>query len=414
MPVFKNISQVLFSFAICSIAFLMPGFPRITGICIAILFFTWLTDGGMISKLKSICHQRLPLLFIAVYIVYLLGMLYTSNSAEGTGNIILKISMLLFPLIFFAPGRLRVPVTRIVMQFFVLGCLLAAVILLSVALYTFFTTGKDNFTYSDLTRPLNVQPAAFSMYILFGVFALLLPFLQGEKNHLFISPFLSGVLLIFFVMMVFLLSARQEIIAFLLLLPASILYYFFSRKKWLAGIGISGAIVAGLLLVVFLIPETKMRLQKMQAQMDESYSNDAPNSVTMRKVIWQSAMEIISEHPFTGVGTGDVNDALKQQYKKNNLLWPLNDNLNAHNQYFQTAIAVGIPGFLVFIISIIAGFRAAKIRRRYLYFIFLCLFTCCIITECMLEAEAGVVFFAFFNSLLAIETTDRSLKGNFF
>jgi O-antigen ligase len=185
------------------------------------------------------------------------------------------------------------------------------------------------------------------------------------------------------------------------LLPAMLLLYFFKRKKRMLGIGLSAAIVGGLLLIMFLIPETKMRLEKMQSQMDETYSNEAPNSVTLRKVIWESAFEIISEHWLTGVGTGDANNELKIRYREKHLTWPLNDNLNAHNQYLQTAIAIGISGLLVLVASFIAGFRVSVIRKEYLYAVFLALFILCIITECMLEEEAGVVFFAYFNSLLA-------------
>jgi O-antigen ligase len=81
----------------------------------------------------------------------------------------------------------------------------------------------------------------------------------------------------------------------------------------MTGIAITAAIIVSLVMVLLLVPEARMRLEKMQSQMEEPYSNEAPNSITMRKVIWESAGEIISAHPW-GVGSGDANDALKEKY----------------------------------------------------------------------------------------------------
>jgi O-antigen ligase len=403
MLTFKNILQYTFFFGVLSIALLLPVFPRATGVCLVILIITWLLDGNLRMKFQTIGGQRAALVFISIYFIYLLGIIYTSNVLSGMNNLVLKISMLFFPLIFFATGRLHPPPTKFILQSFVTGSFLTCLMMLIIAVISYFISGKNNFTYSNLSAPLSLQPAAFSMYLLFCIFILFIPVLEGKKNHL---PGLriSWFLIVFFSLMIILLSARQEIIAFLLFIPASLLYYFFKRKKRLVGIVVSAGLGVAMLAIVLLVPETKMRLEKMQSQMDESYSNEAPNSVTMRKVIWESAVEIIAEHPLIGVGTGDVNDALKNKYRQKNLIWPLNDDLNAHNQYLQTAIAVGIPGLLIFIFSLLYGCRITYSKRHELYLVFLLLFVFCNITECMLEEEAGVVFFAFFNSLLAVET----------
>ncbi|MGB3074451.1 MAG: O-antigen ligase family protein [Chitinophagales bacterium] len=403
MPSIRNILYHIFSFSVIAIAFLLPAFPRTTGFFIALLTLVWLVDGHLISKLRLLAWQPLALVFIAVYIACLLWMIPTANLSNGLHNLVLKISLLVFPLIFFAPGKLHLPPVRVVLRFFILGCLLCSIILLSLAAYVYFSTGKSHFTYTSLTEPLTIHPAFISMYFIFCIFSLLLPFLESKVNHLFGSAFLSMAGIAFFMLMIFLLSARQEIIALLLLLPASFLYYFFRRKKLLTGIAISATLAGGLLLLILLVPEAKMRLQKMQSQLEEPYTNTAPNSVTMRKVIWQSALEIIREHPL-GVGTGDVNDVLKEKYLEKNLLWPLSENLNAHNQYLQLTIGLGLPGLLLFLFSLITSLKSAIVARYYIYLLFLSLFLFCIITECMLETEAGVVFFAFFNSLLANET----------
>lgn len=400
MPSARNILSHLFSFLVIAIAFLLPAFPRTTGFLIAALTILWIADGSVAAKLRIVLRQPLALLFVSVYAAYLLGMIATTHFSDGAGNLLLKISLLLFPLFFFAPGKLLLPPVSVVLRFFMLGCVLCCIMMISVATYTYISTGTNHFTYTNLTEPLAIHPAYFSMYLLFSIITLLLPLLERKSNHLFGSAVISVAAITFFIVMIFLLSARQEMIALLLLMPAMLLYFLVRKKKIMAGMVISIVMMGSLLSLIFFMPEAKMRLEKMQSQLEEPYSNNAPNSVTMRKVIWQSAVQIIRQHPF-GVGTGDVTDALLKQYKENNLLWPLNDKLNAHNQFLQMAIAIGIPGLVLFFISIAASFKAAVVARQYVYLLFLLLFLFCMITESMLESEAGVVFFSYFNALLA-------------
>jgi O-antigen ligase len=100
-----------------------------------------------------------------------------------------------------------------------------------------------------------------------------------------------------------------------------------------------------------------------------------------------------------GVGTGDANDILLQSYKSKDYAGILENRLNAHNQYLQTYIAVGIPGFLVLIlmlfIPLIQSFRTGNI----LFLLLLVLVSFNLLFESMFERQAGVVFYAFFNGL---------------
>jgi O-antigen ligase len=407
MPSQKKFLPLVFYYSITGIAFFLPLYTRATAIFIILMLLSWIADGDLSSKLKSLFKNKTALLFIAVFLVYAIGMFYTSNVREGLTNLLLKVSFLLFPLLLFVPGTLKIPSWKTIFKVFLWGCLLTSIALLSVAAFTFFTTGKNNFYYGFLAKPLGLHPAVFSMYLLLCVFGLLLPFLFRDQEPYFHNKWHTRLFIVFFSVMIFLLSSRQEIIVFLLLLPIVFLIYFFRQKRWLTGLALSTAIVVGFLAIVFLIPETKMRLVKMQEQLDEPYSNDAPNSVTMRKVIWESAAEIIREHPVTGVGTGDAADMLKRKYREKNLVSPLNENLNAHNQYLQTAITIGIPGLLIVLLSLFAGFRLAIQHRAAIYLLFLLIFVICNLTESMLEAEAGVVFFTFFNSLMAVDIKNK-------
>ena len=121
-----------------------------------------------------------------------------------------------------------------------------------------------------------------------------------------------------------------------------------------------------------------------------------------RLVVWQAGIQLIKVHPLFGVGTGDVKDALLAEYQKENKLVVYNLKLNAHNQYIQTFIALGIPGVLLLIFMLLYPGVLALRRIHIIYFSFLAVFFINNLVESMLEVQAGVLYFAFFNSLFFI------------
>ena len=125
-------------------------------------------------------------------------------------------------------------------------------------------------------------------------------------------------------------------------------------------------------------------------------------STGIRMEIWKAAFHLIREHPIAGSGTGDVKDALMEQYRERNLVPVYSKKLNAHNQYIQTFVALGLPGFLILVAMLVTPFFSAFRRKEYLYISFLMIFGFSILFESMLETQAGVVFYAMFNTMLFI------------
>lgn len=398
---FRNIQQQIFYYLVLSVAFLLPLFPHITGYFVGIIALDWLLSGSWREKWKQMMNHRIVFFFIAVYLMYLLGMLYSEDAYEGGKNMFLKITMFFFPLIFLAPGYFQLPSLKLILKTFLFGCLLSSLVMFVHAVYEWIITGKNIFSYSALTNILDLNPAYIAMYLGFCIFVLLLPFFHMNVPRLFASGRISIILSLFFALMILLLSARQEMIASALLGGIGMLAYFARRQKVAMGLIAAASLILIIGAIVILLPQTKMRLSKIETEFNEPYSDSTANSVTLRKVIWQSSLEIIAAHPLFGVGTGDVSTELLKKYEANRLMVPAAKNLNAHNQYLQTTLAIGLFGLFLLLLSFGAGIRLAIMYRSPLYLLFLLLFMICILTESMLEAESGVVFFAFFNALLA-------------
>lgn len=72
----------------------------------------------------------------------------------------------------------------------------------------------------------------------------------------------------------------------------------------------------------------------------------------IRLKIWQVGFMLIQENFVSGVGLGDVKLCLLERYKKEGLYRVINEELNLHNQYMQTAVAGGIVAILLLLLFI--------------------------------------------------------------
>lgn len=144
----------------------------------------------------------------------------------------------------------------------------------------------------------------------------------------------------------------------------------------------------------------RMRLYQMFWELDYNQrGGKAPIGFTvmMKLEFWKTAFHIILQHPILGVGTGDVTDAFKEEYSKSNS-W-LNDKwrLTSHNYYLYIAVALGIPGLIVFLILIILPFITTIKKSPYLPLtLFWGIALISMLTEDTLNTQAGVSFVAFF------------------
>src|SRR5690606_12327127 len=104
-------------------------------------------------------------------------------------------------------------------------------------------------------------------------------------------------------------------------------------------------------------------------------------------------------------GTGDVNVVLEKHFRENGLDELADKGLNPHNQYLQSAMAIGIPAVLWFIFSLLYPFGKIIRTKDWLYAFFLSTVALNLLVESMLEKQSGIVFFAFFNALFFFSTS---------
>jgi hypothetical protein len=128
--------------------------------------------------------------------------------------------------------------------------------------------------------------------------------------------------------------------------------------------------------------------------------NPNGGSLSQRIEFTRASLHIIKQHPWFGVGTGDVPQAFREAYDE--IQSPLSEEFRfrAHNQYLAIAVAFGLIGLAFFLVVILYPWCSSKTRHSYLYTMFLCIMLLSMLPEDTLETQAGASMFAFFEALL--------------
>jgi hypothetical protein len=142
------------------------------------------------------------------------------------------------------------------------------------------------------------------------------------------------------------------------------------------------------------------RIHEIFWELDLYKTSGDPNghSITQRFEFWKAALGIIKENVLFGVGTGDIKNAFELEYDKMKSPLIKEWRLRSHNQYLSITVAFGIIGLLWFLITLIYPMILFNKTFDYLYITFFLIAIVSFFTEDTLETQAGVTFFAFFNS----------------
>lgn len=135
------------------------------------------------------------------------------------------------------------------------------------------------------------------------------------------------------------------------------------------------------------------------------FNNPNGGSLSQRIEFTRASFHIIRQHPWFGVGTGDVPQAFSQAYDE--IQSPLKEEFRfrAHNQYLAITVAFGLVGLALFLIVLLYPYCSRKKHRTYLYTVFFCIMLLSMFPEDTLETQAGASLFAFFECFLLFAWT---------
>ncbi len=339
-------------------------------------------------------------LFLSLFLIHLLGLVLTENMVQGGHELEKKLSLLIFPLAFYFTPQIDEASVRKILSGFVWSCVLVVVACVLIA-YWKFLSGRDVsvFYYHTLSEPLGMHAAYLSMYLCFAV-AIQLHQRQldttTQKFWFYASLFIlaAGIVL---------LAARAQILILALGSGIWLIAGLRKRYSWTKTTLISLSVPIGFMLIAMLFPVNRERFKAAINYQGQYSLSGEWGEQQMRTLIWTCAAELIKSKPLTGTGIGDGEDDLQLCYAAHDYISLTifeNTRFNAHNQYFETAIQLGLGGLLLYLASLLFPALSALRNGNILYIAFIAIFAASCMTESMLESQSGIIFFGFFNSFL--------------
>ena len=387
-----------------ALVFFIPVFGRILPPIIAFMVLNWLVEGRFIRNINRFFKDSFrwkTFLLSVLFLLYFLGMSYSTNKQYGWFDLEIKFSLLLFPLLFSTiDDSLDQKQINQILKTFVAGCFTGSIMLLIHAFQAYGETGRmDSFAYTKLSWYFH--SSYMSMYLLFAI-SILLCFIivRWQMIPWFGKAGIILLLLWFFIFIIFL-SSKAGFIGLFSVITLYVLILGFRYRRWLTAAGVLTATVLLFFFALEVFPFAFHRISEAGHDLTGQVQNtEHGSSIGDRIGVWKACSGIIGQNLLFGVGTGDVKDELLNAYKADNIQAALESKLNAHNQYLQTFVTLGIPGFLVLLTMILQPAWISVKRNHYIFFSFLLLFAINIMVESMLEVQQGVIFYAFFNTLL--------------
>ena len=354
----------------------------------------------MFEQLKS---EKYLWLLPAFYVMHLLGLLWTSNYSQAGLDLQIKLTFLLLPIILSSFQIDAIFINKI-RRYFIGGVLVSCIYLLIIAFARYLKNGQLSvFFYSELSSSM-MHPTYFSLYLnaaLLFVFHEMI--LSIHRRTIWMG---AAFMIVFFSMIILLAARTAEATALISVLVMIVLYWKKKGSYRFIYPLLFVFVMSSILQIVILKYSNRFAQVEVAVENTIASTNESFNSTTGRIEIWRETISLLPDYWLLGTGTGDVKDVLNKEYQENDFAYGYEKSLNAHNQYLQSFLALGIIGLLLFILTIITPWL---MRNSYhpLLLMLLFIFALNCLTESMLEAQRGAIFFA-----LMISIFGRKIHSN--
>lgn len=396
-------TSLIYYITTLALVFCIPVYNAFTPMLILFLITVFFIEGKYKEKLKSFWSTR-TLVFVFIYFVYIAGLAFSSNTDYAYRDILLKLPFLIFPLLFFSLKNIFTEVrVENVYKVFIIACVATTIFCLANSI-NHYIKSHDPFDFYYVSLSPFIHPSYFAMYLNFVL--LLLAYFLIKKNYSITNFAFWGLmgLILYLSVFIILLNSKAGML-FLFISFLTILIFLLKRNKYILVIAIIAFSVAALFVVKKYFTGITNRIESAFSVVKnvDKIEKTAIDGTAERILIWRTASELIADNFWTGVGTGDVKDVLVAKYQEKGIAGPSALKLNAHNQFLQTFVALGIVGFIALLALFVYPMILAIKKKKYIYVLFLLLVLINFLFESMLERQAGVMFFALFNTLLFVD-----------
>ena len=385
---------------------------------IIVLTLVWLAEANFAEKWQRLKKASWVWPFLFFFILHVIGLSYSDHIRDGFFEVEKKLSFLIIPLVAASGRPLTKPSFDFLKKGFIYSCLVIVIIsfiLTGVSVVTDSARPLQNFdeqtsqqfhllnptassmgeyfSYIQLGDWIDIHPAYFSMYLIFCIAILA----QGMFDQMKMN-FFGLVVIALFTFFIVLLASRMAIVSYLVT-TSYLAFYNVARKRNFMAFLVPALFILILCALIWINPVSRFRI--MQEPLHTSFHIDQNkmewNSVSFRLLEWKASLHELGKSWLTGVGTGDGQAALQNYYSTYNASIA-GLKYNAHNQYLQTALELGLVGLFLLLICIFKPVFTI-VQPFPIHIAFVVLFGLMCLTESMLARQKGIVFFTMFQSL---------------
>jgi len=397
-------------------AFSLPLSYNLSIYLLALSTLIWILSGSWLENFRQIKFAKGESFLLILWILILLSLIYSDNIARGISDIIQKISLLVFPLIFLTSKQIQNSKDKL-LNSFILGLISVALFVVFRALY--FSVDISNlsfnpipndvpwenyFLYMRFTAPYH--PTYFSLYFSLGIAIIYSKIILEQR--LFYKVLQIFVFMLF-VVLIYLSSSKAGLVVASILFLLSVFWIIRKKSRIYA---YSLVLLMSVLIVLLMINNSRIAYfinylgfgNKELSFENKEFENKLSSEATVRIDIWKNIPEIVGKNWLFGVGVGDSKEVLVSGYKKKGVTYAAELKLNAHNQYLETYVGLGFVGLATLLIILFWGFWQAFTFKDILLFMFLVIISVNFLFESIFERIFGVMFFSFFYCLLMIKS----------
>jgi O-antigen ligase len=414
-------SQAVRWWLLVAITVTLPFTMLFNSFLIILLAAHWLLEGRFREKLQRLRQQPLALGWMALYVLHLLGMFYTTDLLRGKGDLEAKLTLFVMPLLLASVPPLARQQVRRLTYLFVGACTVGALYALVRAGLAYLGDGStDHFFYHQLSGFIGIHSIYLSIYVSFCLFVpadFLLRHRGGGPSRL---KWGAGLLMLLFTAIIILLSSKTMILLTVVYLNVFlVLHAAEGRRRYVFGAVVTANVLLGAALLS--LPFVRERFRNA-LDTDFSYMRQGEyefyyTGISLRVAIWKVCTDIVREQGawLWGVGTGDGQPLLDAKYHAYGFYTgnaALDDHgilgYNAHNQYIQFLLSVGLLGLGGFLALLVPSVRLGVRSGQHLLVMLLVLLAVSCLTESVLCRQKGVVFFMLFYCLYAFHSASQS------
>lgn len=337
--------------------------------------------------------------FIPLFILFgilLISVTYSEDTKQALKTANRWIPFLLLPLIFSIINISKKQYFRL-MKIFIFWmtvlCLYSHTMVL-IKLYNnndvLYNIFNSHYSYLSLSEDtIDLHSTYYAYFIIIAV-VFLINFLFTEKRWKI--RLLSFVLIGYFTFFVFHLSARLPIAVLFLFYNIALIYYFSKQKKIWKGVLFLVLLYFISSMVIYNVRITRYRFQHL---LGFTYSDGTHHEDGKDKILQWKAGIAANKNTIFGNGAGDANQSIFDSYIERGLPKYAEKEYNAHNQFIQTYVGMGLAGAIALLFIFFYYFRDFYRNGNFVAFILIFFTFILFQTESYLERHAGIVMFVF-------------------